>query len=106
MASASRLHASLPPAVSLLSSLPGASIERRQPLRASTAGCRCYRSVLDVADSASVQAAAAALAEDPGRLDILINNAAAYVDWTELASTTDLDAARTVRRSICSEHGE
>ena len=37
---------------------------------------------LDVADSASVQAAAAALAEDPGRLDILINNAAAYVDWT------------------------
>ena len=51
---------------------------------------------LDVADSASVQAAAAALAEDPGRLDLLINNAAAYVDWTELASTTDLDAARTV----------
>lgn len=43
-----------------------------------------------------MQAAAAALAEDPGRLDILINNAAAYVDWTELASTTDLDAARTV----------
>jgi NADP-dependent 3-hydroxy acid dehydrogenase YdfG len=36
---------------------------------------------LDVADPESVQSAAAALAEEPGRLDILINNAAAYVDW-------------------------
>ena len=51
---------------------------------------------LDVADPESVQSAAAALAEEPGRLDILINNAAAYVDWAELASTADLDAARTV----------
>jgi NAD(P)-dependent dehydrogenase (short-subunit alcohol dehydrogenase family) len=51
---------------------------------------------LDVADLESVEAAAAALAEEPGQLDILINNAAAYVDWTELASTADLDVARTV----------
>jgi NAD(P)-dependent dehydrogenase (short-subunit alcohol dehydrogenase family) len=31
-------------------------------------------------------------------LDILINNAAAYVDWSEMASTTDLDAAERVMR--------
>jgi NAD(P)-dependent dehydrogenase (short-subunit alcohol dehydrogenase family) len=51
---------------------------------------------LDVADAQSVRTAAATLTEDPGRLDILINNAAAYVDWTEMASMADLDAARTV----------
>jgi NAD(P)-dependent dehydrogenase (short-subunit alcohol dehydrogenase family) len=51
---------------------------------------------LDVADFESVQAAAAVLSENPGRLDILINNGAAYVDWTEIASTADLDAARAV----------
>jgi NAD(P)-dependent dehydrogenase (short-subunit alcohol dehydrogenase family) len=51
---------------------------------------------LDVADAQSVQTAAAMLAEDPGRLDILINNAAAYVDWTEMASTADMDAAQAV----------
>jgi NAD(P)-dependent dehydrogenase (short-subunit alcohol dehydrogenase family) len=51
---------------------------------------------LDVADAQSVRTAAATLTEDPGRLDILINNAAAYVDWTEMASTADMDAARKV----------
>jgi NAD(P)-dependent dehydrogenase (short-subunit alcohol dehydrogenase family) len=51
---------------------------------------------LDVADPDSVAATAALLAVVPGRLDILINNAAAYVDWTEMASTADLDAARAV----------
>ena len=51
---------------------------------------------LDVADPDSVQTAAASLAGDPGELDILINNAAGYVDWAELASSADLDAARAV----------
>ena len=51
---------------------------------------------LDVADAQSVRTAVATLTEDPGRLDILINNAAAYVDWTEMASTADMDAARKV----------
>ena len=45
---------------------------------------------LDVGDPYAAVAAAAALGADPGRLDILINNAAAYVDWNELASTADL----------------
>ncbi|MFN8217797.1 MAG: SDR family NAD(P)-dependent oxidoreductase [Solirubrobacterales bacterium] len=51
---------------------------------------------LDVADSDSVETYAAAFAERPGRLDVLVNNAAAYVDWTEMASAADLDAARGV----------
>ena len=40
--------------------------------------------------------AATLWAEDIGLLDILINNAAAYVDWSEMASTADLDAAERV----------
>lgn len=49
---------------------------------------------LDVADSESVHRAAEAIEADPGRLDVLVNNAAAYVDWSETASGADLDAAR------------
>lgn len=51
---------------------------------------------LDVTDDASVAAAADALTATPGRLDTLINNAAAYVDWTEMGSTADLTAAHKV----------
>lgn len=40
--------------------------------------------------------AAATLEHDPGRLDVLINNAAAYVDWSGTASGADLSAARKV----------
>jgi NAD(P)-dependent dehydrogenase (short-subunit alcohol dehydrogenase family) len=42
---------------------------------------------LDVTDDSSVQAAAKALWRDPSRLDVLVNNAAAYVDWSETASS-------------------
>jgi NAD(P)-dependent dehydrogenase (short-subunit alcohol dehydrogenase family) len=51
---------------------------------------------LDVADDASVQAAAAALEADPGRLDVLVNNAATYVDCTETATGADLAVAHQV----------
>jgi NAD(P)-dependent dehydrogenase (short-subunit alcohol dehydrogenase family) len=47
-------------------------------------------------DDASVLAAATALRGDPGRLDVLVNNAAAYVDWAETATDADLDAAERV----------
>lgn len=51
---------------------------------------------LDVADPAGVRAAADALTAAPGRLDVLVNNAAAYVDWTETATGANLDAAHRV----------
>ena len=48
---------------------------------------------LHAADPGSVTAAAQALTASPGRLDVLVNNAAAFVDWTETATGADLDAA-------------
>jgi NAD(P)-dependent dehydrogenase (short-subunit alcohol dehydrogenase family) len=41
---------------------------------------------LDVADAGSVDAAARAVADLTGRLDMLVNNAAAYPDWRETAT--------------------
>jgi NAD(P)-dependent dehydrogenase (short-subunit alcohol dehydrogenase family) len=74
----------------------------RDPARAAaTAGqidgdVRALPTGLDVSDQASVDDAATALARDPGGLDVLVNNAAAYVDWTEIASAADLGAAHAV----------
>jgi NAD(P)-dependent dehydrogenase (short-subunit alcohol dehydrogenase family) len=49
----------------------------------------------DVADAGSVSAAAEAVVSH-GRLDVLINNAAAYVDWAETAAGADLQEASRV----------
>ena len=49
---------------------------------------------LDVADPASVAALAAELGDRP--LRVLVNNAAAFADWTETASGADLLRAREV----------
>ena len=51
---------------------------------------------LDVTQNESVYALAAMLEQEFGRLDVLVNNAAAYVDWSEKATTADLQAAHTV----------
>ena len=51
---------------------------------------------LDIADPGAVDAAAAVVQRRFGRLDILINNAAAYVDWSEVATNADLERARQV----------
>jgi NAD(P)-dependent dehydrogenase (short-subunit alcohol dehydrogenase family) len=60
---------------------------------------------LDVADDASVQAAAAVLEADPGRLDVLVNNAAAYVDWSETATGPTWPRRTRCWRSTCSAPG-
>lgn len=48
---------------------------------------------LDIASPESVQAAANAVTAHPGRLDVLINNAAGIPDRTETASGADLATA-------------
>lgn len=60
------------------------------------AGLEVCPQVLDVADDNSVRQLALVLEQEFGRLDVLVNNAAAYVNWMETASTTDLPAAREV----------
>jgi NAD(P)-dependent dehydrogenase (short-subunit alcohol dehydrogenase family) len=49
---------------------------------------------LDITNVASVDAFVAGIGERP--VDVLVNNAAAYADWSETASTADLDAAAKV----------
>jgi NAD(P)-dependent dehydrogenase (short-subunit alcohol dehydrogenase family) len=51
---------------------------------------------LDVTDPGSVHRAVDTVATEHGRLDVLVNNAAAFVDWSEAASTADLEASRAV----------
>lgn len=51
---------------------------------------------LDISQQSSVDAAAGWLTTNLDRLDVLINNAAAYVDWAETVSTANLDAAHEV----------
>ena len=51
---------------------------------------------LDVTDRQAVSRAASAIGDDFGRLDVLVNNAAAYVDWSETATTADLERSRAV----------
>jgi NAD(P)-dependent dehydrogenase (short-subunit alcohol dehydrogenase family) len=51
---------------------------------------------VDVFEDASVGRLATWLEEEIGKLDVLVNNAAAYVDWSETALTADSNAAHKV----------
>ena len=51
---------------------------------------------LDVADGEGVKRLAAHIEEEFGGLDVLANNAAAFADWSETASTADLETSREV----------
>ena len=51
---------------------------------------------IDVADGDSVRELADWVAGEFGRLDVLVNNAAAFADWSETASVADLEASRAV----------
>jgi NAD(P)-dependent dehydrogenase (short-subunit alcohol dehydrogenase family) len=44
---------------------------------------------LDVSDPASIEAAVAAVGADPGRLDVLVNNAGVGLDWGTSATEPD-----------------
>jgi NAD(P)-dependent dehydrogenase (short-subunit alcohol dehydrogenase family) len=52
---------------------------------------------LDVADPASIERAAAAIGEDPGALDVLVNNAGAGFDFGVSGAEPDFDA---IERSL------
>jgi NAD(P)-dependent dehydrogenase (short-subunit alcohol dehydrogenase family) len=47
-------------------------------------------------DDESARRLAAGIEDGFGRLDVLVNNAAAYVDWSETALSADLEAAHEV----------
>ena len=51
---------------------------------------------LDVTSPGSVMAVFAGLKTEGLGLDVVVNNAAAYVDWSETGSAADLDEARSV----------
>ncbi|MGB3634292.1 MAG: SDR family NAD(P)-dependent oxidoreductase [Rubrobacteraceae bacterium] len=52
--------------------------------------------ILDVTDDESVRRLSGEVEGEFGRLDVLVNNAAAFVDWTETALTADLESARGI----------
>ncbi|EWT01965.1 short-chain dehydrogenase [Intrasporangium oryzae NRRL B-24470] len=68
----------------------------RSVREASAAGGDARPLVVDVSDVTSIRAGAAAVDAGAGRLDVLVNNAAAYVDWTETALSADLEETRKV----------
>ena len=51
---------------------------------------------IDVADTDSVRELADWVAGEFGQLDVLVNNAAAFADWSETASGADLENSRAV----------
>lgn len=51
---------------------------------------------LAVSNNESVRGLAAELEQEFGTLDVLVNNAAAYADWSEMASSADLELAQVV----------
>ena len=51
--------------------------------------------VLDVSDPASIERAAAEVTEDPGRLDVLVNNAGVGTDWGVAGVDPDFGAIQT-----------
>lgn len=51
---------------------------------------------LDIADPQSVRKSADQVATTYGKLDVLVNNAAAFADWSESASSADLEHSQEV----------
>lgn len=80
----------------IITSRDGAAAEQAAAERGRNVDLRGLKQPLDVARPRDVVTAAEFVAAELGRLDVLINNAAAYVDWSEMATRADLDASRRV----------
>ncbi len=65
-----------------------------QPLASKGLTVRHY--ALDTTQDESIRHLASVLNQEFGRLDALVNNAAAFVDWSEKATTADLNASHAV----------
>jgi NAD(P)-dependent dehydrogenase (short-subunit alcohol dehydrogenase family) len=66
---------------------------------AARTGARVSALTLDVADRASVSFAAEHLSGDPGRLDVLVNNAGIGTDWGVSGTAPDFEAMESALRT-------
>lgn len=66
----------------------------RAVARLAEEGLSVYPRRLDVSDNESVEDLAARIVDDPGRLDVLVNNAAIHYDTWQQALGADLDVVR------------
>jgi NAD(P)-dependent dehydrogenase (short-subunit alcohol dehydrogenase family) len=76
----------------LLSARDGENAEQAARELSESTGAQLQALRLDVADPASIEAAAAQLHDDPGRLDVLVNNAGVGTDWGVSGTDPDFDA--------------
>ncbi len=82
--------------------VPGRSVDVARSLAADLAGFGDVRALevdLDVTVPAAVEAVPEAVRAATGRLDVLVNNTAAFASWNELASSAGVAAARIVMES-------
>ena len=76
----------------LLSARDAGKAERAARELAQDTGGALRAVQLDVSDAGSVQRVAARLHDDPGRLDVLVNNAGVGTDWGVSGTDPDFDA--------------
>lgn len=76
----------------ILSARDDAKAEQAAAEVAAQTGAGVSALTLDVADPASIAAAAARLEQSPGRLDVLVNNAGIGTDWGVSGTAPDFDA--------------
>jgi NAD(P)-dependent dehydrogenase (short-subunit alcohol dehydrogenase family) len=76
----------------LLSARDGEKAERAARELAESTGASVRAVTLDVADPNSIEQAASRLHGDPGRLDVLVNNAGIGTDWGVSGTAPDFEA--------------
>jgi NAD(P)-dependent dehydrogenase (short-subunit alcohol dehydrogenase family) len=76
----------------LLSARHGEQSERAAQEISSSSGAEVHALTLDVADPASIEAAAEKIRADPGRLDVLVNNAGVGSDFGVSGTAPDFEA--------------